>query len=157
MATWATFEAAAPGLAAAGRRLLYQGGEVAGAFLATVRADGGPRVHPIFPVIAYGGLHAFIVDPGWKYRDLLRDGRYALHCFPPPAGGEEFYLDGRARPLEDPGVCAAVAAATGGRQGGAAFERLFALEIERVLHTTWTGWGTEQAWPTFKKWRDPAA
>jgi hypothetical protein len=40
---WGEFERAQPGLAEAGRVLLYQDG-VGLAFLATVRADGGPRV-----------------------------------------------------------------------------------------------------------------
>lgn len=55
-------------------------------FLATTRPDGGPRVHPICPVLA-GNLYAFIV-PGPKLADLRRDPRYryALHSeiFPPP-------------------------------------------------------------------------
>ena len=44
MLTWAEFAHARPDLAEAGRRLLYQFGVGLG-FLATVRADGGPRLH----------------------------------------------------------------------------------------------------------------
>ncbi len=40
-ASWAEFAAAMSDMAAAGQRLLYQYG-VGRAFLATVRADGGP-------------------------------------------------------------------------------------------------------------------
>ena len=82
MASWAEFETGQPGLAAAGRTLFYQFG-VGLAFLATVRRDGGPRVHPMCPIIDGGGLFAFIV-PGPKQADLRRDGRYALHSFPCP-------------------------------------------------------------------------
>jgi hypothetical protein len=46
MLTWAEFAHARPELAEAGRRLLYQFGVGLG-FLATVRADGGPRLHPM--------------------------------------------------------------------------------------------------------------
>jgi hypothetical protein len=45
MLRWADFQRVRPDLAEAGRRLLYQFG-VGLAFLATVRADGGPRLHP---------------------------------------------------------------------------------------------------------------
>ena len=54
--------------------LLYQFG-VGLAFLATVRRDGGPRVHPMCPLIHQGGLYGFFV-PGPKQADLHRDGRY---------------------------------------------------------------------------------
>ncbi len=151
MVSWGEFETAAPELGASGRRLLYQG-ETGAGFLGTVRKDGGPRLHPIFPILADGELFAFIVNFGWKYRDLLRDGRYALHSFPTVEGAEEFYVTGRATPITDAGRRAEVTAATGGRQGNAEFEALFSLDIERALHTHWAGWGTENAWPTFTKW-----
>jgi hypothetical protein len=43
LATWAEFEAAAPELASKAKALLYQYGASSG-YLATVRADDGPRV-----------------------------------------------------------------------------------------------------------------
>jgi hypothetical protein len=46
--SWAEFAHARPDLGDADRRLLYQFG-VGLAFLATVRADGGPRLHPMCP------------------------------------------------------------------------------------------------------------
>ena len=93
MATWSTFEAAAPELATAGQRLLYQFGPGLG-FLATVRPDGGPRLHPICPVVAEGELWAFILRRSPKCRDLERDGRYALHSFPPVEKDDEFAVTG---------------------------------------------------------------
>ena len=50
MATWKEFAADRPDLAAIGERLLYQY-KVGFAFLATIRKDGGPRVHPVCPAI----------------------------------------------------------------------------------------------------------
>ena len=47
--TWGGFSLERPDLAEAGRGLLYQFG-VGLAFLATVRRDGGPRVHPMCPI-----------------------------------------------------------------------------------------------------------
>src|SRR5881296_3019808 len=99
MATWAQFETSAPEMAVEGRNLFYQFGPGLG-FLATVRPDGGPRLHPICPIITEGGLHAFIV-PSPKREDLRRDGRYALHCFPPEETDDEFYVTGRAVEVHD--------------------------------------------------------
>ena len=73
MKTWNQFAALRPELAEPGRALLYQVGVGLG-YLATTRPDGGPRVHPMCPVMTGAGLFAFIV-PSPKQRDLLRDGR----------------------------------------------------------------------------------
>jgi len=153
MKTWHEFGAESPELAAAGERLLYQGGDIASAYLATVAADGSPRVHPVFPVVADGQLWMFIVAMSPKYGDLCRDGRLALHSFPTGAGGEEFYIRGRAEQVLDGELKHRVVNATGGRQGNAEFEVLFRCDIERVLYTRWDNWGTEAAWPNYSKWR----
>jgi len=152
-ARWQDFEAAAPELAAAGRRLLYRGEEIASAFLATVAHDGGARVHPVSPVLAGGDLWLFVVDLSPKYRDLVANGRYALHTMLTPEGGEEFYLRGRAEAVPGADARAPVIAATGGRQGHLDFEALFRCHVESVLHTRWENSGTPQAWPTYAKWR----
>lgn len=148
--SWARFSAEAPAMAAAGERLLRGGQGIA--YLATVRKDGGPRVHPVAPVLAPGGLYVFVVNLGWKYRDLKRDGRYALHSAAGADGGEEFYVTGPATESDDADERAAVREASGGRLGGHEFEALFRLEVERALHTVWEGWGTAQTWPRFGKW-----
>jgi hypothetical protein len=100
MASWSEFAADEPRLAAAIRLLMQQYGPGLG-YLATVRADGGPRVHPVSPVITEGGLYCFIVDSP-KRRDLERDGRYALHSFPAERSDDEAYLTGHAVPVTDP-------------------------------------------------------
>jgi hypothetical protein len=100
MLTWAEFAHARPELAEAGRRLLYQFG-VGLAFLATVRADGGPRLHPMCPLVTDDALVGFL-QPSPKRQDLHRDGRYALHAFPPDTNEDAFYLSGRAALVDDP-------------------------------------------------------
>jgi hypothetical protein len=94
MLTWGEFRSARPDLAAAGRELLYNVGIGLG-FLATVRVDGGPRVHPICPVLTDDHLYGLIV-PGPKLDDLRRDRRFALHSetMPPPRHDDAFYLTG---------------------------------------------------------------
>ena len=52
------------------------------------------------PVMTDAGLFAFIV-PSPKQRDLLRDGRYALHSFPREDNEDAFYCAGRASLVED--------------------------------------------------------
>ena len=79
MATWSEFALASPDLAQRGRALLYQYGPPLG-YLATVRADGGPRIHPFCPVVTEGGLWAYVLRTSPKGADLRRDPRYALHA-----------------------------------------------------------------------------
>src|SRR5262245_13273974 len=96
MVTWRELALAAPDLAEAGRRLLFQH-KVGLAFLATVRRDGGPRLHPVCPVLSGDRLFVLITAESPKRQDLVRDGRYALQSFPEPKpGSDEFYVTGRA-------------------------------------------------------------
>lgn len=100
MITWPQLLHDHPDIADPGLRLLYPAQAGVGlAYLSTVRADGGPRVHPMCPISNGNGLFALIV-PGPKRGDLLRDGRYALHSFPTDDNEDAFYLTGRATPVE---------------------------------------------------------
>jgi uncharacterized pyridoxamine 5'-phosphate oxidase family protein len=150
--SWAEFAARSQSLADAGAQLLYQGSDVASAFLATVAPDGGPRVHPICPVIAHGELWMFIVNMSPKYRDLIRNGHFALHAMLVPEGGEEFYVRGTAEQVEDESVKEGVVSATDGRQGRLEFEMLFRCGLVSALHTKWENWGTAAMWPRYEKW-----
>jgi hypothetical protein len=155
MLTWAEFREARPDLAHSGRDLLYQVG-VGLAFLATVRPDSGPRLHPFCPLIADDALVAFII-PSPKQRDLRRDGRYALHSFPTPDNEDAFYLTGRVRLVED---------ATDRERFGAQFvterealavplpaveDHLFAFDIDSCLLTRTDGFGDHH--PRHEVWR----
>ena len=110
MTDWTEFEAAAPEIAAAGRRLLYRTatGE---ALLATIRgADTPPRIHPIYVAIIEGRLVAFLLRSP-KATDLLEDSRYALHAHQDPDAPHEWQVRGRARPIDDEATRARLAAA----------------------------------------------
>ena len=153
MKRWADFEAEAPGLAADGRRLLYGESTSSGhAYLATTRNDGGPRVHPVMPVLSDGGLYVFVVEMSPKRKDLERDRRFALHAYEPPGGGEEFYITGTALRVDDAHRRAAVTAASGGSLGNHDFEWLFEFLPAHVLHTRWANWGKPETWPAYTKW-----
>jgi hypothetical protein len=66
------------------------------ALLATVRADAPPRIHPVTVGIVDGGLFVFLLDSA-KRRDLVEDGRYALHAHQDMAAPDEFSVRGDAR------------------------------------------------------------
>lgn len=151
MATWSEFEAAMPEMAAAGRKLLYQFGPGLG-FLATVRKDGGPRLHPICPMIVDGALCALIGDSP-KRADLLRDGRYAVHTFPPEAVDDEFYVTGRAVLVPDAGRRVAVYAAVAA-QGTTAGEHelLFEFTVDRAMLATYSHRGPGSFPPAYTRW-----
>jgi hypothetical protein len=108
VASWGELHTQRPDLAEAGRALLYQFG-VGLAFLGTVRPDGGPRVHPICPLLTDDRLFAFLV-PSPKRTDLLRDHRYALHSFPCAENEDAIYLTGDAAHLDDDALRASLAA-----------------------------------------------
>lgn len=94
MVTWGEFASQKPELASQGLELFCLFG-VGLAFLATVRPDGGPRMHPICVIPGGDALFGLIV-PSLKLRDLRRDGRYSLHSYPSPVNEDAFYLTGRA-------------------------------------------------------------
>lgn len=147
-----------PDLATPARELLYQFG-VGLAFLGTVRPDGGPRLHPICPLITDGGLYAFIV-PSPKRRDLHRDGRYALHSFPPESNEDAVYLTGLAHPEPDAELRlrlaqqfvderAALGVATPPEE-----EEVFEFRVQSVMVTRTTGHG--DAAPVHTVWTTSA-
>jgi hypothetical protein len=143
--SWGEFAAARPDLAGPGRDLLYQFG-VGLAFLSTVRPDGGPRLHPISPLVMGDRLVAHVI-PSPKRGDLDRDGRFALHSFPAAASEDAFYLTGRAERIADAGLLrAALAQFMAERQMETAPEGLddgefFEFLIGRCLLTQTTGHG----------------
>ena len=98
--SWQALSDAAPELAAFGHERLHD--QVA--YLATVRADGSPRVHPVRPVVTADRLFVFTEATSPKVRDLEHDGRYALHCTATsdqPWDLREFAVDGVARRVTD--------------------------------------------------------
>jgi len=156
MANWAAFQAAEPDMAAAGRGLIYQFGVGLG-FLATIRADGGPRMHPICLVQEGDGLYAFIEDTP-KRRDLERDGRFALHSMPPEQVDDEFYVTGRAVRQRDSDLYARVFAAYLAMgafgSGDAEHSWLYEFDIETVM---WAKYGPRTSWPPeYRTWKVPS-
>ena len=154
MVTWHEFVVAEPELAEAGRSLLFQFG-VGLAFLATVRKDGAPRLHPLCPVVSNDRLFVLITPTSPKCYDLLRDGRYALQTFPQPKpGSDEFYIAGKARRVDDPTARAGIL--RDAKHMGNASETAFELWIDRVMLTRWENVLTPQMRSVHRKWRAPS-
>jgi hypothetical protein len=132
-------------MAAQGSSLVYQHG-VGLAFLATVRPDGRPRVHPMCPLLTDEGLFAFIV-PSPKQHDLKRSGAYALHSFPCPTNEDAFYLTGQATLVSDAECRDALSRqftaerASLGVVPPSLDDALFEFDIESCLLTRTTGHG----------------
>ncbi len=97
--TWKTLEEQQPELAAFGLERLN--GQVA--YLATIRKDGSPRVHPMTPIIGQGHFFVFMEPTSPKGQDLQRDGRYAIHCAVSDNSGAsgEFSITGRAHLIDN--------------------------------------------------------
>ena len=147
-------------LAEAGRALLYQFG-VGLAFLATIRRDGGPRLHPVCPFIVDGGLYLFVI-PSLKREDLHRDGRFALHSYPCPDNEDEFYITGQAVFPSDPASIERLRAAflaerdwTNRPPPGWLQQEVCELLIDHVLLTRTTGHADFN--PVHSVWRSDRA
>lgn len=151
MATWGEFEAAAPAIAAAGRRLIYRT-DTGQALLATVRGAAPPRVHPIYVAVIDDRLVAFIIDASPKAADLAQDGRFALHAHQDPTVPHEFLLRGRARPIDDEAERATFA--TAWYFEASAEYRLFEFDLE---HAVFGARGDADEWPPrYTSWRSSA-
>lgn len=151
MASWAEFEAEAPELGAAGRRLLIGSDGVAIAFLATADARGAPHLAPVCPIFCPPHLYVSAGLRTPKARDLRAAGAYVLHALL-AAHDEEFQVAGRAREVEAPderaGVHAAIPFASFRRE-----DPLFRLEIDRALHVFWERVGQPDTRAVRRRWR----
>ena len=77
MATWQEFAAAAPRIAEIFVRRHAAAGSLC--MLATLRADGFPRISPMEPRFFEGTLWIGGMPGTAKFRDLVADPRFALH------------------------------------------------------------------------------
>lgn len=109
MLRWSEFALAVPELAAFGAERLLR----PPAYLATVTADGGARVHPVTPIVSPMGLHVFMEPTSPKGRDLRERHRFAMHNGVPDTAGSggEFFLSGEGIAVNDAATRAQVVGA----------------------------------------------
>ncbi|HEY6042923.1 MAG TPA: pyridoxamine 5'-phosphate oxidase family protein [Anaerolineae bacterium] len=133
--SWQALENANPELAAFGSERFSN----RVAYLATVRKDGSPRVHPVAPIIGQGRLYIFMEPTSPKRGDLLRDGRYAMHSLITDYAGSdgEFIISGRARLVED--EASRKLAAQSASYTPADRFILFELDVEDAMSTLYSG------------------
>lgn len=148
MGDWADFEAAEPEMAARGRAVLYQRGDGEG-FMATVAANGTPRIHPLNVGIVDGRLLVFVQDRSAKARDLAGNAHYAVHAHQDPAAPDEFLVRGTATLVTDAGVRANAAGKWFFNVSDA--YPLYELKIDHAL----LGERGADEWPPrYRSWRD---
>ena len=142
MSTWAEFEQAEPEMAAIGRQLVEK---IPIMYLATVRKDGAPRVHPVCPIWAGDRVYVAVAPVSPKRWDLRRDGRYALHAMPGKQDAE-FYVTGRARLVPE---------ADDRRAAGHTVhpaDDVFELGIEQAMTAYWENWAQPDTYPVRRWW-----
>jgi len=142
--SWQDFALAEPELSAFGEDRLKS----APAYLATVRADGMPRVSPVTPILGEGHLLLFMEPTSPKGHDLQRGSGYALHCWvaSDDGGDGEFWLAGHALLTDDPAM--RQLATTHGYQPQDRYI-LFELTVESAFSTKYSDTGE----PIRKRWK----
>ena len=130
------------------------------AFLATIRPDGSPRLHPFCPILADGRLFAAIPASSPKGHDLRRDPRCAVHALPGP-DDDEFSIRARATEVgQDPAVRASVIAVVtrtgvGGMIETASKDPIFEFDIRQVDVARWLDIGQRGTRPIRHTWIAP--
>ena len=171
MATWTELEDEAPEVAAVAASLwpgvvaLHRGEAPApGApgfalsYLATVRPDGAPRLHPFCPILAGGRLFAVIPRSSPKGHDLRRDPRCVVHALPGP-DDDELCIRASAREVTDDAAARAlvrevvVRSGVGGMVETATNDPLFELDLEQVDIARWVDVGQPGTHAERRRWR----
>jgi hypothetical protein len=174
VASWAQFETQAPELAEVAARLwpgvvaLHRGATVpvgipcfAVSYLATVRRDGSPRLHPFCPILAGGRLFAAIPRSSPKGWDLRRNPRCVIHALPGPED-DEFCVRATASEVAGDAPTRALVRGVVGmsRVGGmiesVAHDPLFEFNLEQVDVARWLNIGQPGTHAVRQQWRAPA-
>ena len=148
MATWGQLLGVAPEIGRIGAALLEKHGL---AYLATVRADGAPRVHPVCPFVIDGRLYVATPHTSPKARDQLRDPRIVLHLLP-GENDDEFRIRGRARSVTDEAAREAIRAA--GPHFLMADDFYFEYDIEEAATAYWEHVGQPGTYPVRRSWKE---
>lgn len=169
--TWGEFEAEAPAVAAVASRLwpgvlsLDRGdpepsaaGSFVVAYLATVRRDGAPRLHPFCPIIAGGRLFAAIPHRSPKGHDLRRDPRCVVHAMPGPDDDELCIRAAATEVTADVDAAALVRrvvarSGVGGMIESVSRHPLFELDLQQVDVATWVNAGQPGTHAVRNRWR----
>ncbi len=143
--SWKKFEQEAPHLATLGYDKLH--GKIS--YLAILKKDGSPRLHPVTPFIGNGMMFIFTEPSSPKIGDLRRDKRYALHC---SVGGGgpliEILISGHVREITNPELRSQAEQIASSPVVLASYV-LFEFLVERVLVVEYDQAGK----PIIRRWR----
>ncbi|GAB3913325.1 pyridoxamine 5'-phosphate oxidase family protein [Kibdelosporangium lantanae] len=133
MATWKEFARQSPLIAETFVRRHGRTGNLC--MLATVRADGSPRISPMEPRLFEGELWVVGMPNTTKFADLARDPRFCLHTATadPTVSDGDAKLFGRVHDVRDPDLhqrwAEALFAETGFDLRGREFDTFYAADI----------------------------
>ena len=144
---WQQLAAAEPEMAKLLRSLL---GWIPIAYIASVKRDGSPRLHPFCPIFAGDGMYIAVRPFSNKRHDLRRDGRFAMHALPGKRD-DEFYMTGRARLVEDDAERQAVVAGAGHTVHPD--DDVFELRAAYVMTAHWEKMGKPDTHAVRQEWR----
>jgi len=144
---WGEFEQSAPDLAALGRSR-FEATHVA--LVATIRADGWPRISPIEPILVLDNLLLGMLSGSHKALDVLRDPRCTVHSSVSDVNGSEgeFKIYGRALQVTDPAVLQGDYRAWW-TADDASDASVFSIDIDSAAHIAWD---IDKGEMTVKRW-----
>jgi len=145
-ASWEQFAAAEPDMAKLLRSLL---GWIPIAYIASVKRDGSPRLHPFCPIFAEDGMYIAVRPFSNKRHDLRNDKRFAMHALPGKRD-DEFYLTGRARLVE--GDAERQAVVVGASHTVHPDDDIFEMLAEYVMAAHWEKIGKPDTYAVRREW-----
>jgi hypothetical protein len=169
VATWRAFTDEAPELAEVAARLwpgitaLHRDGVAppgqacfAVSYLASVRRDGAPRLHPFCPILAGDGLFTAIPRRSPKGWDLRRDPRCVIHALPGP-NDDELCIRANAHEVIDAASRSAVLdvvslSGVGGMVESVSSDPIFEFDLEQVDVAWWLDIGQPGTHAVRRRW-----
>lgn len=145
-AHWRELELGDPTLAEYGRERID--GKVS--YLASLRRDGSPRLHPVTPILGSGYCFIFIDPASPRAHDLRDQGQYSLHCSMNDSSGSsgEFQMSGTALMVSDEALRQLAENASIFMPGPRYL--LFELQISEAMSTSYRGGRAER-----RRWAEP--
>jgi len=171
VSTWADLEREAPDVAAVADRVWAgiiglsrnerapsDGPWFAVAYLATIRRDGAPRLHPFCPILAGGRLFAAIPRQSPKGWDLRWDPRCVIHAMPGPED-DELCIRAMATDVTTDAAATALVhqvvmrSGVGGMIESASHDPIFEFDLRQIDAARWLNVGQPGTRAVRYQWR----
>jgi|TARA_B100001079_G_scaffold261352_1_gene262408 hypothetical protein len=141
--SWEKLDHEAPEVAAFGKSRID--GKVS--YLATVRGDGFPRIHPVTAIVGESRCFMFAEPGSSKVKDFRSNDHFCLHCGMSDSSGSsgEFQITGEVIQIEDDQIRAEAESICSYRPAGRYL--LYELKISEAIATAYRG-----GRPNRKRW-----